>query len=206
MAQPASSTQLQHLLDRLQRGDTSARDALVQHGVERFRLLARRMFRRQSDLRKLDETDDVLQKALVRLHRALATVRPPDVRAFAGLAARQIRWVLHDLASQAAAARRITYSSGLLDGKDLEQDEPVAPAAEPSDVLQWGEFHRRVESLPDEEREVFDVLFYEGMSQPEAAALLQTSLRTVKRRWQRARLMLREALQGEWPSLEDDGG
>ena len=135
----------------------------------------------------------------------LATVRPPDVRAFAGLAARQIRWVLHDLASQAAAARHITYANDLAAGENPEQDEPVAPVGEPSDVAEWGEFHKRIESLPDEEREMFDLLLYQGLSQPEAAEVLKTSLRTVKRCWQRARLMLRDAMRGEWPSLEDDG-
>jgi DNA-directed RNA polymerase specialized sigma24 family protein len=49
------------------------------------------------------------------------------------------------------------------------------------------------------------LLLYQGLSQPEAAEFLQTSLSTVKRRWQKARLMLRDALHGEWPSLEDKG-
>jgi len=200
MGEPASSTQLQALLDRLNAGDDSARDFLVQHSVERFRLLARRMFRQQSDLRKFDETDDVLQKALVRLHRALVTVKPPDVRAFIGLAARQIRWVLRDLAHQAAAARHINYINDV----PLEDVEPAAPVSEPSSVVEWSDFHARIEALPEEEREMFDLLFYEGVSQPEAAIVLQTSLRTVKRRWQRARLMLQQALRGEWPSLEGD--
>jgi DNA-directed RNA polymerase specialized sigma24 family protein len=71
--------------------------------------------------------------------------------------------------------------------------------------VEWSDFHARIEALPDEEREMFDILLYEGMSQPEAAIVLQTSLRTVKRRWQRARLMLQQALRGEWPSLEGDG-
>jgi RNA polymerase sigma-70 factor (ECF subfamily) len=205
MREPASSTQLQRLLDRLHAGDDAARDVLVQHSVERFRILARRMFHRHSDLRKIDETDDVLQKALVRLHVALVTVRPPDVRAFVGLAARQIRWVLQDLAAQAARSRGLTYATDLLAGRSPEQDEPASPMGEPSDVLEWGELHKHIEALPDEEREMFDLLLYEGMSQPEAAALLQTSLRTVKRRWQSARLRLRDALRGEFPTLEDGG-
>jgi RNA polymerase sigma-70 factor (ECF subfamily) len=203
MAEPPSSTttRLQHLLDRLCAGDDSARDALVQHSVERFRVLARRMFRGKTDLRKFDETDDVLQKALVRLHKALSTVRPTDVRAFIGLAAKQIRWVLHDLALQAAKARKLNP----LVGDPGEAEEPVAPGGEPSDVQEWSEFHQRVQLLPDDEREMFNLLFYEGLSQPEAAALLQTSLRTVKRRWQQARLRLRDAVRGQWPSLEEDG-
>jgi DNA-directed RNA polymerase specialized sigma24 family protein len=40
---------------------------------------------------------------------------------------------------------------------------------------------------------------YQGLSQAEAAELLGGSERTVKRRWQTARLILHEALQGEVP-------
>ncbi|MBL8798147.1 MAG: helix-turn-helix domain-containing protein, partial [Planctomycetia bacterium] len=45
----------------------------------------------------------------------------------------------------------------------------------------------------------FDLLFYQGLSQAEAAALLNVSERTVKRRWQSARLQLHDALGGEFP-------
>jgi RNA polymerase sigma factor (sigma-70 family) len=194
----ASTENLQALLDQLQSGNDSARDALVQHSVDRFRSLARRMFSRGSDLRKLDETDDVLQKALVRLHRALAHVRPPDVRSYVGLAARQIRWVLRDLAREAARGKIVVFTPDATS----PSEEPTDPAGEPSDLLEWGEFHEKIDSLPDEERETFDLLVYEGLSQPEAAEVLNTSVRTIKRRWQRARLMLRDALRGDWPSLE----
>ena len=63
----------------------------------------------------------------------------------------------------------------------------------------WAEFHRQAELLPDEEREVFDLLWYQGLSQSEASELLQVSERTVKRRWQSARLYLHNALHGELP-------
>ena len=45
-----------------------------------------------------EQTDDVLQNAVVRLLRALEEVRPPSVRAFFGLAATQMRRELLDLA------------------------------------------------------------------------------------------------------------
>jgi RNA polymerase sigma-70 factor (ECF subfamily) len=47
-----------------------------------------------------------------------------------------------------------------------------------------------VDSLPDEEREVVQLLWYEGLRQPEAAVVLGISLATLKRRWQVARLRL----------------
>jgi RNA polymerase sigma-70 factor (ECF subfamily) len=130
---------------------------------------------------------------MVRLHRVLSQIRPHTVREFFGLAARQIRWVLCDLARKHSATKRVSYSP---------EEEPRSKGGEPSDLLEWAEFHEKIDALPDEEREVFDVLFYQGMSQPDAAALLGISVRSVKRRWQSARLLLRDALRGEWPSLE----
>jgi RNA polymerase sigma-70 factor (ECF subfamily) len=69
----------------------------------------------------------------------------------------------------------------------------------PDRLAAWAEFHRRAEGLPPEEREVFDLLWYQGLSQAEAAAVLGVSDRTAKRRWQAARLRLHEALNGELP-------
>jgi RNA polymerase sigma-70 factor (ECF subfamily) len=63
----------------------------------------------------------------------------------------------------------------------------------------WREFHEQVERLPEEEREVFDLVWYQGLGHTDAAELLQMSARTVKRRWQAACLHLHEALDGELP-------
>jgi DNA-directed RNA polymerase specialized sigma24 family protein len=43
------------------------------------------------------------------------------------------------------------------------------------------------------------LLWYQGLSQAEAAELLQVSERTIKRRWMSARLQLQDALHGEMP-------
>ena len=197
MSAADSTAQLQVLLDALNAGHATARDRLLQASLERCRLLARRMFNRHRDLRGLDQTDDVLQLAMLRLHRALADVRPATVRDFFGLAARQIRWVLADLARKYSSSRLIVYH-----GDDLPTDDtPRDLAGEPADLLEWGELHQRIEALPPHERELFDLLFYQGLPQADAATLLGISLRSVKRGWQRARLLLREALRGEWPAL-----
>jgi RNA polymerase sigma-70 factor (ECF subfamily) len=65
----------------------------------------------------------------------------------------------------------------------------------------WTEFHRQIDQLPDEGRETFDLLWYQGLSRAEAAALLKVSERTLKRRWQSARLKLHQAMGGELPEL-----
>jgi len=53
-----------------------------------------------------------------------------------------------------------------------------------------------VDKLPEEQKEVVNLLFYEGLSQEEAAAILNISVRTIKRRWQEAKLRLHEELSG----------
>jgi RNA polymerase sigma-70 factor (ECF subfamily) len=72
-------------------------------------------------------------------------------------------------------------------------------AEQPEDLEGWSAFHAQVEALPDEEREVVGLLFYEQMTQQEAATVLAVSLRTVKRRWQSARYLLRQGLNEQGP-------
>lgn len=71
------------------------------------------------------------------------------------------------------------------------------PGDEPKDAVEWTEFHHCVEALPDEEKEVVNLLWYEGLTQEEAGKLLGISLRTVKRRWHSARTKLYEALAND---------
>ena len=58
----------------------------------------------------------------------------------------------------------------------------------------WSEFHAHVETLPENEQEVVNLLYYEGLTQDEAARVLGISARTLKRRWQAVRLKLYEAM------------
>src|SRR6266851_5039265 len=86
----------------------------------------------------------------------------------------------------------------------LERDRSASPpladlTLEPSRLAIWSEFHQRVETLPEEEREVFDLLWYQGLTQPEAAALLGISEATLRRRWLAARERLHQALKGDLP-------
>ena len=64
-------------------------------------------------------------------------------------------------------------------------------------LAQWAVFHQRVGDLPTHFREVFDLLWYDGLPQPEAAILLEVSLKILKRRWREARLLLGERLNAQ---------
>lgn len=93
-----TDTQLQNLIDLALRGDSSARESLLHHACDRLLRLTRKMFHGYPNLRRWEQTDDVFQSALVRLHRALAEVRVESVRHFFNLAAVQVRRELLDLA------------------------------------------------------------------------------------------------------------
>ena len=72
----------------------------------------------------------------------------------------------------------------------------VIAALDGEKVQRWTEFHEAAARLPDELRAVFDLLWYQEMSQAEAAALLGVAVPTVKLRWMKARLQVQQALGG----------
>ena len=92
------TARLQQCLERLQAGDENARSELLAGVCERLGRLTRAMLGDYRRLLRWEQTDDVLQGALLRLHRALETVRPGTLREFYRLAAVQVRRELIDLA------------------------------------------------------------------------------------------------------------
>jgi len=191
----ASDTQLQLLIDKVLAGNEAARSALLDHACDRLLRLTRKMFHARPDLRRWEQTDDVFQSAMIRLHRALVDVKPESVRHFFNLAAVQIRRTLLDLAKHHLGP----HGQGKkhhTDGQpaDDEGGSLHDRAEQPEDLEAWSAFHAQVEALPDDEKEVVGLLFYEALTQEEAASVLGVSLRTVKRRWHSARCRLREKL------------
>lgn len=189
------TSELHDLLEEMRRGDPDARCRVIEHACDRLRTLTRKMLRCYPKVRRWAETDDVLQCALLRLHRSLAELRPESVREFYGLAAVQIRRELLDLVKHFQGAHGIG-ANHKSDGGRAAQRQCVDPL-EPESLENWSRFHALVDSLPDDEREVVALLWYEGFRQPQAAELLGVSLATVKRRWQAARLRLSELLE-DW--------
>lgn len=194
-------TDARALLDRLRDGDGSARDRLISLAQGRFVALARAMLRRYPHVRRWEQTDDLLQAALMRLYRSLADVRPDDVRHLDNLAAAQIRRELIDL------ARRYRGPEGLganhhTDG--ASPDSRLAQVADgsghPGSLEEWAAFHEVVERLPEEERRVVDLLWYRGLTHAQAGEVIGVATKTVQRRWASARLMIRDALEGEGPT------
>ena len=186
----ATTTALQKLLDEAALQQDDVHEELLMRACERLRALARRKLRGFPALRRWVETDDVQQTAMLRLHRALQQVRPATVGEFFGLAGLQIRRELHDL------HRQHFGSHGVGANHHTDGGSPLLHIAEDAEMpVGWDQFHELVETLPEDERAVVDCLFVNDLTQEETARVLGVSLRTIKRRWQSARIRLQAAIE-----------
>jgi len=209
MAQDAgNTTQLQRLLDQATDGDGDAYGELIAQSSLRLQKLTAKMLRNYPHLRRWEETDDVFQNAVMRLHRSLCDVKPQSVQHFLALATTQIRRTLIDLARhhfgpQGQAAKHHTDAGGTnSDGGDIVRNKADTDRS-PESLESWAAFHEAVGNLPDGPREVFEFVWYGDMGRKEIADVLGVSEPTVKRRLRAARVHLGRVLDVERPSEEE---
>ncbi len=205
MADPSPQTiQLLGWLQRLRAGDPTVADDLLRHVSGRLQRLTRQMLKGHPAVRRWVQTDDVLQGALLRLLRAVHDVHPSSMREFFGLATQQIRRELIDLARhyygpQGVGANHASHGPNAAVPNPAAEPSDVSP--EPSELAEWCEFHEKIDGLSEEHREVVGLLFYQGLTQAEAAELLGVTVRTVQRRWNAALVQLHDSMKGHWPEL-----
>jgi RNA polymerase sigma-70 factor (ECF subfamily) len=132
------------------------------------------------------QTDELLGAVVERLLKALREARPATVRQFFALAGQHMRWELNDL------ARRLDEQPAVAELRD-----GLVPASAASDSGLSPNARHMLEAiarLPEEEREAFDLVHIQGLSQAEAAEVLGVAGRTVKRRLDRGIQLLAERL------------
>ncbi|WP_020468765.1 sigma-70 family RNA polymerase sigma factor [Zavarzinella formosa] len=141
------------------------------------------------------QADEMLSSVVERLLKALREARPANVRQFFALAAQHMRWELNDL------ARRLDEQP-----RAVELQDGQMPAFDGSDSGITPDGRRMLEAierLPEHEREAFDLVRIQGMTQPEAAQVLGVSSMTVKRRLRRALQLLADMLDDLRPAQEN---
>jgi RNA polymerase sigma-70 factor (ECF subfamily) len=197
-------------VERMRAGDQGALNELIIHFERRLRSLTRKMIRDYPLVHSCEQTDDVYQKAVLRLCRALKALTPGSTRDLIRLSAAQVRRELLNLARFYRSRpdllhRRELARQALLDG--TERYGATCPRV--SDWLQsqddvllldkWTDFHEAAAGLAEPSREVFDLIWYQGMTFEEVSRIQQVSVRTVRNRWNRARLSIYDALDGNLP-------
>jgi RNA polymerase sigma-70 factor (ECF subfamily) len=190
------SHELKQWLVRMQQGDRTALDELLRHACGRLEQLARQLLRAHPAVQRWNDTSDVLQGALMRLTRALSDIQPRNVREFFGLATQQIRRELIDLARHDYGP----HGQGANHASTPDNSDRPENTHDPGKLAEWTDIHEQIERLPAEEREVVELLFYQGLPQADAADVLGVNVRTVQRRWHSALIRLHRALKDETPA------
>ncbi len=172
---------------RLNAGDKDARGWLIEASFDRLRKLARKMIGGFPTVQRWEDTDDLLQRAAIRLLKSIEVVELESTRHFLNLATLQIRRELIEM------ARSLQGPAGLAQNHDSVVTNQSSPAParpsdtyEPTSLASWTEFHQGVANMPEESREVFELVWYQGLSQQDVAKLLDVSQASVSRRWQKA--------------------
>ena len=200
-----TSSRVEHLLSELREGKLEARNELLEIAQDRLIAVTKKIKRSFPQVGRWEQTEDVFQNASLRLFKALSKTEPDSALHFYRLAALQIRRELLDMARRYDGAHGIGKNHQSQPVQSDKSSDGYAPfegietTYDPNVVSQWGEFHAAVDELPEDEKAVVDLIWYHDKSKADAAKEIGVDVRTIRRRWQRARLALHERLQGEIP-------
>jgi RNA polymerase sigma factor (TIGR02999 family) len=182
-------SELTVLLQRMQSGDTSARDSLFEAAYPELRRLARARLRDGGRNVVLDTTS-LVHESYLRFVTA-GDLRAEDRRAFFAYASQVMRSVIVNTARDRSAQKRggdwipMTLSTELVAG--LASDEQtILKVHEALEVLQEADARLA---------QVAQMRYFGGYSEKEIAETLQLTERTVQRDWEKARLILAAALR-----------
>ncbi len=180
--------ELTELLQQARAGDQAALQQLFAVAYAELRLHARSRLR-EGGRNTLLDTTSLVHESFLRLVQA-GSLQASHRGQFFSYAASVMRSVIVDHARQRNAARR---------GGDLERvtlDSHLGNSA-PHEAQQIIEVHEAVQRLALADprlAQVVEMRYFGGMEETEIAAALDVHVRTVRRDWKRARLLLSAAL------------
>jgi RNA polymerase sigma-70 factor (ECF subfamily) len=192
MGEEHTTAAVQRFLFELEGDEPSAPvvRALLERVVDRLHVLCTamlvrsypRLMRPPMNLR----SEEMLSAVVERLLKAMREVRPQSPRQFFALANRHMRWELNDL------ARRLDEQTRAV---ELREEFVPGPASSGSELSAGARrMLEAIEGLPEEEREVFELVRMQGMTHGEAAEVIGVSTKTVQRRLNRGLVLLTEQL------------
>lgn len=199
-------TALTELLTRLRQGDVAAREELADRMYARVVDLSRHILRTGSaHVQRWEQTEDLAHSAWFRIQRAIEDkeLQFESPSQLLRLAARHIRFEIIGMHRRykTRGSKHHTQAFNTDSNDASEANNFVAnETADPQKAIAWAEFHEAVEQLPEEQKEIVELLWYQGLDQEAVACLIGISLRQVKRRWRDAKLSLSSFLD---PTLID---
>lgn len=178
------------LMRALASGDPTAGRLLVENHLTHVLAVARRMLGDQT------EAEDVAQDTFMRAWKAAERWEPGR--------AKVSTW-LHRIAMNQCLDRLRKKKPEPLDPDfDAASDDP-----DPEVQLQQQQMARRIDGaiqmLPDRQRAAIVLSHYQGLSNPEAAEILDVSVEAVESLLSRGRRALKQSLRPEWSELRGEG-
>jgi RNA polymerase sigma factor (TIGR02999 family) len=176
------------LLAGARQGDSEALGRLFSELYGELRELAHARLKR-NEVPTLLDTTSLVHESYLRFLKA-QQVQIGDRSHFMAYAARVMRSVVVDFARERSAQRR--------GGQDvhvpLDTDVPAA-ASGANEVLRVHDALEDLAQVSDRLVRVVEMRYFGGMSEPEIAAVLGITERTVRRDWEKARILLAAALK-----------
>ena len=192
MSEFTDSDGLDLLLEKLRNNDKDAKNAIIVYTLDRLERISRRMFHKFPVLQESEETGDILHMLVLKLDKALSNDTPNSVSGYFALVNLNLNWILKGL------ARKIKASEGFVwNGMNDILNQVTDPYSGPVNNLDWVEFFELLEMLPQENREISDLIWLQGINQKQTAMILGISLRTVIRRWIKTKLEIRRLMDDE---------
>lgn len=182
----SNAVPLTGLLQRAQAGDAEAADALFRESYPLLQRLARARLRAHVRTPTLD-TSSLVHEAYLRF---VSAGRLRIAAHFRAWASRVMRSVIVDLARRRQAGRR----GGDLARITLAGDLPVEAPGGKDLILRVHEALDTLAQADPRAAQVVELRFFAGMTEAEAAEVLGITERTVRRDWDKARLLLSEML------------
>jgi RNA polymerase sigma factor (sigma-70 family) len=202
MGEALTTTQmLANAIQNLHSNHDQAWEELLDHACGRLRQMVEQQLRSFPRVHRWEGTGDVLQNVLLRLQQALRSVELRDVRHFLSLSSTLIRRELLDLIRhyynpEGQGANHASHTPSDTDGGNPAIENAASGTHGPATaVALLMDVHEQVERLPEELRQVVDLLWYQGLSRKDAAAVAEVSTKTISRRWLEAREKLGSLLE-----------
>jgi len=199
MAETSTTVVLESHLVRFLAGDPEAADSLVEHAYRRLKIIARGLLQQFPSIWKIEEAEAIVHASYEKLKRALEEVRPTTVRQFFGLASLQMKRVLLDLSrkgNRPNGPRPLVVGGSARGNSENGGFDCAGSQSGMSGARSRLDVWEALEKLPQDEREVVDLIFFHGLSQVEIGTILGVHKDTIKNRWARARILLADLLPG----------
>jgi RNA polymerase sigma factor (TIGR02999 family) len=180
------------LISSSESGDRSASDALFAALYAELHRLAQRQLARRGGGVTIGATT-LLHEAYLDISRREGSEFPDEGR-FMAYAAKVMRGLIVDYARNRSAQKR----GGAFEIQSITSD--VSAPASDAELVEIGDALEELGEIDPELAEIVDLKFFCGFSHAEIGAMRGLSLRTVQRRWDKARVFLHRWIRRATPS------